>query len=205
MRQREGKDYRHRDNKGVAYWVAPSQYIKVKEITDMKRRIVSALIGVATISLVGHGNMITGETVKASKAVSGAISNTHLNMINLDTVTGYNGTASGLQLYTADGIGYYLEAENIQSGRTQLYYTLTQKDFDALTPILENRNGKIIIEVSNGTVSDSEGNGTDDCGYYRHYDSEKFSPGDYVQSVFVYNTDTNSTDDILYRVDTLIE
>ena len=171
----------------------------------MKRRIVSALIGIATITLVGHGSTVTGEAVKASKIVSKTVSNSRLNMVDMDTVTGYNGTASGLQLYTEDGTGYYLEAENIQSGRTQLYYTLTQEDFDALTPILENRNGKIIIEVSNGTVSDSEGNGTDDCGYYRHYDSEKFSPGDYVQSVFVYNPDTNSTDDILYRVDTLIE
>lgn len=171
----------------------------------MKRKIVSALIGVTTIALVGHGSTVLGETVKACKTVSGIANGSHLNMIDMDTVTGYNGTSGGLQLYTEDGTGYYLEAENVQNGRTQLYYTLTQKDFDALTPILENRNGKIIIEVSNGTVSDSEGNGTDDLGYYRHYDSEKFTSGDYVQSVFVYSPDTNSVDDILYRVDTLIK
>lgn len=171
----------------------------------MKRRIVSALIGVTTVALIGHGSTVLGDTVESCKAVSGMINGSHLNMIDMDAVTGYNGTSSGLQLYTEDGTGYYLKAENIQSGKTQLYYTMTQEDFDALTPILENRNGNIIIEVSNGTVLDSDGNGTDDCGYYRHYDVEKFSPGDYIQSVFIYNPDTNSTDDILYRVDTLIK
>ena len=32
LRQMAERDYRHRGNKGVAYWVAPSQYIKVKEM-----------------------------------------------------------------------------------------------------------------------------------------------------------------------------
>lgn len=73
-----------------------------------------------------------------------------------------------------------------------------------LKEILENRDGKIIIEVSNGTVTDSNGDGIDVCGYYRHYDN-RFSVGDMVQSVFVYNPQNNSVDDILYRVDTLIE
>ena len=99
----------------------------------------------------------------------------------------------------------YIDEIAINNDSVQIYQAKTKEEYDRLTHIIENRNGKIIIEVSNGTVSDSEGNGTDDCGYYRHYDSEKFSPSDYVQSVFVYNTDTNSTDDILYRVDTLIE
>ena len=87
---------------------------------------------------------------------------------------------------------------------TEVYYIQDTEDFDALTPILENRKGKIIIEVIEGTVLDSEGNGIDTCGYYVKYDTEKFSEGDKVQTVLIYNPDTNYIDDILYRIDTLI-
>lgn len=87
---------------------------------------------------------------------------------------------------------------------TEVYYIQNTEDFNALTPILENRNGKIIIEVIEGTVLDSEGNGIDTCGYYVKYDTEKFSEGDKVQTVLIYNPNTNYIDDILYRIDTLI-
>lgn len=33
----------------------------------------------------------------------------HDRYIDMNTVTGYSGTADGLQLYTSDGCGYYLE------------------------------------------------------------------------------------------------
>ena len=88
---------------------------------------------------------------------------------------------------------------------TEIYFTRTQKDYDAMTEILENRNGKIIIEVIQATVLDDEGNGSDQFGFYVKYDAKRFSKGDKVQSVFVYNPDTNYIDDILYRVDSLIE
>lgn len=88
---------------------------------------------------------------------------------------------------------------------TEIYFTRTQKDYDAMTEILENRNGKIIIEVIEATVLDDEGNGSDQFGFYVKYDSKRFSKGDRVQSVFVYNPETNYVDDILYRVDSLIE
>lgn len=88
---------------------------------------------------------------------------------------------------------------------TEVYFTRTQKDYDAMTEILENRKGKIIIEVIEATVLDHEGNGSDQFGFYVKYDAKRFSKGDKVQSVFVYNPDTNYVDDILYRVDSLIE
>ena len=88
---------------------------------------------------------------------------------------------------------------------TEIYFTRTQKDYDAMTEILENRNGKIIIEVIEATVLDDEGNGSDQFGFYVKYDSKRFAKGDKVQSVFVYNPETNYVDDILYRVDSLIE
>ena len=86
----------------------------------------------------------------------------------------------------------------------EIYYTRTQADFDRLTEILENRNGKMIIEVSDGVVLDDDGNGSDCLGNYIRYEKE-FSKGDRVQSVFVYNPENNAIDDIVYRYDFLIE
>lgn len=88
---------------------------------------------------------------------------------------------------------------------TEIYFTHTQKDYDAMTEILENRNGKIIIEVIEATVLDDEGNGSDQFGFYVKYDAKQFSRGDKVQSILVYNPNTNYVDDILYKVDSLIE
>lgn len=141
----------------------------------MKNRIIKAIVIMVTIAVLAGSNSVTA--------------------------SGYRETDSTDISCTLMAADKGLDKRN----DVAIYHTQSIEDYNKLTPILENRNGKIIIEVSNGTVSDSEGNGTDDCEYYRHYDSEKFSPGDYVQSVFIYNPDTNSVDDILYRVDTLIE
>ncbi len=89
--------------------------------------------------------------------------------------------------------------------RTVVYHVTTEKEYDTLFNALENRDGKIIIEISYGTVADNDGNGTDDFGYYRHYDNDRFSINDSVQSVFVYNPDSNYTDDILYQIETLTQ
>lgn len=87
----------------------------------------------------------------------------------------------------------------------EVYFVRTRTDYDMVTEVLENRNGKIIIEVLEATVLDDCGNGSDECGFYVKYDETRFLKGDKVQSVFVYNPDTNYADDILYRVDTLID
>ena len=167
----------------------------------MKNRTVKAMMGVlATVLLVGCNSMTAGEQ-QTDTTDNSTVTDSYIDM---DTVTGYSGTMTGLQLYFEDGNGYYLETENKQDGVTLVYYIQTDDDMDRLKEVLENRNGKIIIEVSNGTVTDSNGDGVDVCGYYRHYDN-RFSVGDVVQSVFVYNPQNNSVDDILYRVDTLIE
>lgn len=92
-----------------------------------------------------------------------------------------------------------------QDTATQVYNIGTESDYDKLYKDLENRNGKIIIEISNGTVINGNGDSIDVCGYYRCYDMDKFKVGDKVQSVFVYNPENNYIDDILYRVDTLIQ
>ena len=90
-------------------------------------------------------------------------------------------------------------ADNIE-----IYYIRTQADFDRLTEVLENRNGKIIIEISKGIVLDDNGNGTDCLGNYIRYENE-FSTGDRVQSIFVYSPENNAIDDIVYRYDYLIK
>ncbi len=84
-------------------------------------------------------------------------------------------------------------------------HTKTQEEYDRLTHIIENRNGKIIIEIIDATVLDNDGNGSDQFGFYVKYDSNRFSKGDKAKSIFVYNTDTNYLDDIVWRMDSLIE
>ena len=87
----------------------------------------------------------------------------------------------------------------------QVQHSKTREEFDRLTSVIENRNGRIIIELIDATVLDDNGNGSDSFGFYVKYDSGQFSKGDKVRSVFVYNPDTNYFDDIVCRVDQLIE
>ena len=132
----------------------------------------------------------------------------HDDYIDLRTVNEYSETENGLNLYTTNGDCYSLSPEKITTTKTdyvQVYFTETEEDLDNLFFALEDRDGKIIIEVINGTVIDDEGNGEDSLGYYIAYDAEQFSKGDRVQSILVYNPATNYADDILYRVDTLIK
>ena len=73
----------------------------------------------------------------------------------------------------------------------QVQHSKTKEEFDRLTSVIENRNGRIIIEIIDATVLDNDGNGSDLFGFYVKYDSGRFSKGDKVRSVFVYNPDTN--------------
>ena len=73
----------------------------------------------------------------------------------------------------------------------QVHHSKTKEEFDRLTSVIENRNGRIIIEMIDATVLDDDGNGSDSFGFYVKYDSGQFSKGDKVRSVFVYNPDTN--------------
>ena len=99
----------------------------------------------------------------------------------------------------------YIDEIAINNDSVQIYQAKTKEEYDRLTHIIENRNGKIIIEVVDAIVLDDEGNGSDQFGFYVKYDSERFHKGDKVQSIFVYNPDTNYLDDIICQTDTLIE
>ena len=129
------------------------------------------------------------------------------NYLDLRTIIGYSTINDSLLLYTNDGNSYQLETENVLTDTqsvTTVYNVNTEQDHDALNNALECRNG-IVVEILQGTVLDSDGNGIDDCGYYIKYDSRQFTEGDKVETVLVYDPDSNYTDDILYRVDTKIE
>ena len=124
-------------------------------------------------------------------------------------LTGADCTTAGEQTKTrANGITDNVLSDTIDNmiawDDTEVYFTRTKADYDRLTEILENRKGKIIIEVIEATVLDDDGNACDDFGFYVKYDSGKYEKGDRVQTAFVYNPETNYLDDILYRVDTLI-
>ena len=161
----------------------------------MKKRLVRALLAMmVSVSVIGCNTIKTADSVTEND-----------NCIDMNTIISYSGTADGLQLNFEDGTGYYLEIPQESDKLIKVFYIGSVSDHEKLLDALETRNGKIIVEVSSGTVLDNEGNGQDICGYYIKYDSNRFSAGDQVQSVFVYNPETNYIDDIISRTDTLIK
>lgn len=124
-------------------------------------------------------------------------------------LTGADCTTAGEQTETrADSMTDNVLSDTIDNmitwDNTEVYFTRSKSDYDRMTEILENRKGKIIIEVIEATVLDDDGNACDAFGFYVKYDSGKYEKGDRVQTAFVYNPENNYLDDILYRVDTLI-
>ena len=161
----------------------------------MKKRIVRALLALmVSVSIIGCNTIKTADETTENDSY-----------IDMNTVISYSGTANGLHLNFEDGTGYYLEIPQESDKLIKVFYIGSVSDHEKLLDALETRNGKIIVEVSSGTVLDNEGNGQDICGYYIKYDSSQFSAGDQVQSVFVYNPETNYIDDIVSRTDTLIQ
>lgn len=131
----------------------------------------------------------------------------HNNYLDLRTVTGYSTTNDSLLLYTDDDNSYQLDTESIQQddNTLQIYCINTINDYNQLIDRLETRDKEVIVEVINGEVTDGQGNGKDDLGYYIHYDSKQFFKGERVQTILIYNPDTNYSDDILYRIDSKVE
>jgi 3'-phosphoadenosine 5'-phosphosulfate sulfotransferase (PAPS reductase)/FAD synthetase len=96
------------------------------------------------------------------------------------------------------------EQENVMENDREIkvFYTNTTEELDSMYNFLENRNGALVIEISNGTVVDTEtGEGITDSGYYIHYPENKYNNGDRILSIFIYNPLNNSTDDIIKRID----
>ena len=70
---------------------------------------------------------------------------------------------------------------------------------------VENRNGKLVIDVIYGTVLDANGNGEDVTGHYIKYDPERFEVGDMVETYLIYSPDNNALDGMEMRIDYLME
>lgn len=169
----------------------------------MKRSMKTiGIISLLTIATVG--SYALGSQANADETTTEEFRN---NYLDLRTVTGYSTTNDGLLLYTDDGNSYQLDTENVLTDTqsvTTVYHVDDEQDHDSLNNVLEYRNG-IVVEILQGIVLDSDGNGIDNCGYYIKYDTTKFTEGDKVETVLVYNPDTNFVDDVLYRIDAKIE
>lgn len=87
---------------------------------------------------------------------------------------------------------------------TETYYVKSQADYERSADAITHKDGKIIIQIVQGTVISDNGDGELDTGGYIKYDAD-LKQGDRVETVLVYNPATNYTDDVMYRADTLIK
>lgn len=87
---------------------------------------------------------------------------------------------------------------------TETYYVKSQADYERSADAITHRNGKIIIQVVQGTVISDNGDGELDTGGYIKYDAD-LKQGDRVETVLIYNPATNFDDDMMYRADALIK
>lgn len=115
-------------------------------------------------------------------------------------------TIESLAEYKPGSLEYYRQmVENL--GIVEVY------DCSELTAeILENRDGKIIIEECIGIVTNKQTgagkllNYTNPDYYYISYSSvDGIRDGSVVLTYFIYNPDSNYIDDILYRFDYIID
>lgn len=89
---------------------------------------------------------------------------------------------------------------------TEIYYINSVKDFDRCTYAVQNRNGKIIIEVVRAVIISDNGDAriTAD-GSYIKYSADDVQTGDTMETILVYNPLNNHIDDVMYRADTFLE
>ena len=161
--------------KGVADTVTPSHTTEERDKRDMKNMIVKSIISIiGTVLLVG----VNG--VRTDKAGINTQSIKHNIEISQDNIMSH-----------------------VQGFETEIYYIKSQANYDRCTKAIEQRNGKIIIEVIQGTVIDDYGNGRTDTGDYIRYDG--LEKGTRVETVLIYDPATNYIDDIMYRADTIIK
>lgn len=121
---------------------------------------------------------------------------------------------------TDDKTDYYNSQVEFYDGMIENINTLNIYDTDDLTPeIMANRNGKIIVEKIVGKVTNDKLDGeilncnTEDGGYtnkdggnYINYERvEGAKKGDKILTYYIYNPFTNEQDDVLTRLDFIID
>ena len=97
-----------------------------------------------------------------------------------------------------------LSLDTFKDFQTEIYYIDSKEESDKCYDALEHRDGKIIIEVVTGTVTNENGDGQIDYQGYIKYHGD-LPVGTKVETMMVYNPANNYTDDVMYRADTIIE
>lgn len=111
------------------------------------------------------------------------------------------------------------EKAAVEEGSLEFYQMLSEDlgiieiydNSDLTLEMLQNRDGKIIIEKCIGIVTSPDGDGMvlnyeDAEHYYINYSGvENIREGTVILSYFIYNPDTNYEDDILERFDYVID
>lgn len=129
------------------------------------------------------------------------------------------GVFSGCNTKAVEPVKVEAAEKSVEVGSLDFYRNLSDEigaieiidSADLSLEDLENRKGKIIIEKCIGVVENSDGDGrvlncADPDYYYISYRSvEDFQEGDTILTYFIYNPDTNYTDDILERFDYVID
>lgn len=138
-----------------------------------------------------------------------------LSMITMVAV----GVFSGCNTKAVEPVKVEAAEKSVEVGSLDFYRNLSDEigaieiidSADLSLEDLENRKGKIIIEKCIGVVENSDGDGKVLNCYDSNYDYisyrsvEDFQVGDTILTYFIYNPDTNYTDDILERFDYVID
>lgn len=124
----------------------------------------------------------------------------------IDTENTKTATQSRQGTTTETTVNSSLNGIDMTGFETEIYYINSAEDFDRCTYAVQNRNGKIIIEVVHAVVSSDNGDAriTAD-GNYIKYSADDVKIGDMMETVLVYNPSNNYIDDVMYRADTFLE
>ena len=124
----------------------------------------------------------------------------------IDTENTKTATQSRQETTTETTVNSSLNGLDTTGFETEIYYINSAEDFDRCTYAVQNRNGKIIIEVVHAVVSSDNGDAriTAD-GSYIKYSADDVKIGDTMETVLVYNPSNNYIDDVMYRADTFLE
>ena len=124
----------------------------------------------------------------------------------IDTENTKTATQSRQETTTETRVNSSLNGIDMTGFETEIYYINSAEDFDRCTYAVQNRNGKIIIEVVHAVVSSDNGDAriTAD-GNYIKYSADDVKIGDMMETVLVYNPSNNYIDDVMYRADTFLE
>ena len=112
---------------------------------------------------------------------------------------------TGVTSKAADPVDYYRELVD-EMEIIQIYDSA-----DLTMEMLQNRNGKIIIEKCIGIVTDDKGNGkllncrNPEYYYISYKEVPNANFGDVIVTYFVYDPSTNIEDDIMERYDIIID